>query len=307
MRDKVSEPEPGGGSDPTAAGVAARQFGVITASQLAAAGMSRNMVSRRLAEGRLRRLHRGVYAWGHDRLRGEGLLLAAVFACGQRAVLSHRSAADRWGLLPSARALVDVTIEATGGRPRRPGIHLHVVRRLDPRDVTTNDGLPITSAARTVVDIAVTCPPRHAERAVEQAYVQRLLAPGSLEDALSRASGRPTRILRRLLDQQRTPTITRNDLEEAFLAIARAAGVPDPEVNVPLHGYVPDFLWRDERLVIETDGFGVHGTKRAFEHDRRRDVDLDLNGYRVHRFTHDQVMYEPAETAERLRRLYDAQ
>ena len=287
--------------------MAARQFGVITASQLAAAGMSRNMVSRRLVDGRLRRLHRGVYAWGHDHLRGEGLLLAAVLACGRGAVLSHRSAADRWGLLPSAQALIDVTVEASGGRSRREGIDLHVVGRLDAREVTTHDGLPITTAARTVVDIAATCPPRQAERALEQAYVQRLLAPGSLEDALSRAKGRPTRTLRGLLDRQRPPTVTRNDLEEAFLAIARAAGLPDPEVNAPLHGYEPDFLWRDRRLVIETDGFGAHGTKRAFEHDRRRDIDLHLHGYKVSRFTHDQVMYDAAETAERLKRLYDAQ
>lgn len=137
--------------------------------------------------------------------------------------------------------------------------------------------------------------------------MQRFLAPGSLEDALSRANGRPTRVLRALMSKQRTPSVTRSDLEEAFLAIARAAGLPDPEVNVPLHGYEPDFLWRDKRLVIETDGFGAHGTKRAFEHDRRCDVDLDLHGYKVRRFTHDQVMYDPAETAENLRRLYDAQ
>ncbi len=293
--------------DRRAAALAARQFGVITASQLAAAGMSRNMVSRRLLDGRLRRLHRGVYAWGHDHLRGEGLLLAAVLACGQRAVLSHRSAAARWGLLPSARTLVDVTVVATGGRPRRKGIDLHVVRRLAPRDATVHEGLPITTAARTLVDIAATRSPRQAERALEQAYVQRLLAPGSLEGAISRANGRPTRTLRRLLDKQRPPTVTRNDLEEAFFDIARAAGLPDPEVNVPLHGYEPDFLWRDKRLVIETDGFGAHGTKRAFEHDRRRDIDLDLHGYKVRRFTHDQVMYDAAATAEKLRRLYDAQ
>jgi very-short-patch-repair endonuclease/predicted transcriptional regulator of viral defense system len=305
--DKVEAAAESGRVDRLAAAIAARQWGVVTARQLGECGMQRTMISRRVAAGRLLRLYRGVYAFGHDRLRPEGLLLAAVLACAPRAVLSHRTAADRWGLLPTARASVDVTVEAAGGRRRRRGIHLHVVRRLDPRDMTTHHGLPITTAARTVVDVAATCPPRHAERALEQAYVQRLLAPGSLEDALSRANGRPTRVLRALMSKQRTPTITRNDLEEAFLAISRAAGLPDPEVNAPLHGYVPDFLWRAKRLVIETDGFGAHGTKRAFEHDRRRDVDLDLNGYRVRRFTHDQVMYEPAETAERLRRLYDAQ
>jgi very-short-patch-repair endonuclease len=101
--------------------------------------------------------------------------------------------------------------------------------------------------------------------------------------------------------------ITRNDLEEAMVAISRNVGLPDPEVNADLHGYQVDFLWRDKLLVIETDGYGAHHTKRAFEHDRRRDIDLQLHGYNVRRFTHDQVVYEPAETGRRLRLLYDAQ
>jgi very-short-patch-repair endonuclease len=306
IRDKVSAPERGG-PDLRAAKVAASQWGVVGAGQLRRCGMSRSMVSRRLKEGRLLRLHRGVYAFGHDRLRPEGLLLAAVLACGDRAVLSHRAAADRWGLLPSARASIDVTVEGGGGRPRRPGIHVHVARHLDPRDVTVRDGIPLTTVARTLVDLAATCPARQAERALEQAYVQRLLAPGSIEEALARAHGRPTRPLRELLAKRRPVSITRNQLEEAFLAIARAAGLPDPEVNVPLHGYEADFLFRDRRLVIETDGFGAHGTKRAFEHDRERDVELALKGFDVHRFTHDQVILEPARTGERLRRLLERQ
>jgi very-short-patch-repair endonuclease len=159
--------------------------------------------------------------------------------------------------------------------------------------------------ARTVVDLAATGPARQAERALEQAYFQRLLAPGALEDALGRANGRPTALLHGLMEARRPATITRNDLEEAFLAIARAAGLPDPEVNAPLHGYEADFLWRDKRLVIEADGYGAHHTKRAFEHDRQRDIDLRLHGYNVRRFTHDR--HTPEDTGRRLRLLYDAQ
>jgi very-short-patch-repair endonuclease len=287
--------------------VAERQWGVITARQLIDCGMNRTMVSRRVAAGRLRRLYRGVYAFGHDRLRAEGLLLAAVFACGSHAVLSHRSAADRWGMLPTARADVDVTVAAKGGRARRPGIDLHVVRRLSSRDVTERDGLRITTPARTLVDLATTGPARQVERALEQAYVQRLLAPGALEDALGRARGRPTTVLRGLLDGEQRSTLTRSELEEAFLAIVRRIGLPDPEVNEPLHGYEPDFLWREKRLVIETDGYGTHSTRRAFEHDRRRDIELALHGYRVQRFSHDQVVHDPEQTGRLLRLLYDAQ
>jgi very-short-patch-repair endonuclease len=293
--------------DRVAAKIAASQWGVITAQQLIACGMSRDMISTRLAAGRLRRLHRGVYAWGHDRLRPEGILIAAVLAAGPGAVLSHRSAAAHWALLETARAAIDVTVEAKGGRARRGGIDLHVVRRLDPRDMTIRDGIPITTPARTIVDLAASGPARQAERALEQAYVRRLLAPGALEDALSRANGRPTSGLRGLIAAQRPSTITRSELEEAFLAIVRRVGLPDPEVNEPLHGYEPDFLWRDQRLVIETDGYGTHSTRRSFEHDRKRDVELELHGYNVRRFTHDQVMYEPEETGRLLRLLYDAQ
>ena len=265
------------------------------------------MIAARVARGSLRRLHRGVYAWGHDHLRAEACLLAAVLACGPAAVLSHRAAAAHWGLLASARAVTDVTVAASGGRPRRKGIDLHIARRLDPRDITRHDGIPVTTVARTIVDLATSGPPRRAERALEQAHVQRLLARGSVEDALTRAGGRATRVLRALIQKGQTTTITRNDLEEAFLAIVRRAGLPDPEVNVPLHGYEADFLWRDKRLVIETDGFGAHGTKRAFERDRERDVDLELRDFNVRRFTHDQVVHEPARTADRLRRLYARQ
>jgi very-short-patch-repair endonuclease len=290
-----------------AAAVALGQWGVVTAQQLLDCGMNRTMMSRRVAAGRLLPVHRGVYAWGHDRLRPEGILVAAVLACGPGAVLSHRSAAAHLGLLATARAAVDVTVEAQGGRARRRGIDLHVVRRLDPRDMTVIDGLPVTTVARTVVDLAATRPARQAERALEQAYVQRLLAPGALEDALGRANGRPTGVLRELMATQRPSTITRSELEEAFLGIVRRKRLPDPEVNEALHGYEPDFLWRERRLVIETDGYGPHHTKRAFEHDRRRDIDLALHGYNVRRFTHDQIIHTPAETGRRLRLLYDAQ
>lgn len=294
-------------ADRLAAAVAARQWGVITARQLLDCGMTRNMISRRVAAGRLRLLHRGVYAWGHDRLRPEGILIAAVLASGSGAVLSHRSAAAHWALLETARAVVAVTVEAKGGRARRRGIDLHVVRRLDHRDTTIRDGIPITTPARTLVDLAASGPARQAERALEQAYIQRLLAPGALEDALSRANGRPTGVLRGLIAAQRPSTITRSELEEAFLAIVRGIGLPDPEVNEPLHGYEPDFLWREKRLVIETDGYGSHGTRRAFEHDRRRDIELALHGYSVHRFSHDQVVHDPQQTGRLLRLLYDAQ
>ena len=269
--------------------------------------MSRDMVAARVAAGRLRPLHRGVHAWGHDRLRPEGLLMAAVLACGRGAVASHHSAAAHLELLSTARRDHDVTVKGRGTRAAHGNVVTHVARRLDQRDVTVHRGIPTTNVARTIVDLAADRLPRHAERALERAYELRLLAPDELEAAVSRAPGRRTRVLWALMEREGPPTPARNDLEEALLAASRAAGIPDPEVNVPLLGYVPDFLWRDRKLIVETDGFGSHGARRAFEHDRRRDVRLALAGFRVARFTYDQVMGRPGETVRLLAELYRGQ
>ena len=142
------------------------------------------------------------------------------------------------------------------------------------------------------------------ERALEQSHVLQLIPPGALEDTLQRAPGRKTQALRRLLTAtKRTPTLTRSELEEAFLALCRRGGLPDPEVNARLHGYEVDFLWRKQRRVIEVDGYAFHSVKGAFERDRRKDVDLELAGFPVTRFTHDQVIYQPEDTLRRARQL----
>ena len=273
-------------ADLAVAAVAARQHGVVTLEQLEASGLGVGAIKRRVAAGRLQRLWRGVYTFGHSELRPEGRLLGAVLACGQGAVLSQRSAADHWGVLRTSRTAIDVTVATLNGRAKRRGIHLHCVRRLDPRDVTALHGIPITTPARTLVDLCATVPPRMIERALEQSYVLQLIAPGAIEDALQRAAGRKTGSLRRLIAREtRTPTLTRSELEEAFLALCRRGGLPDPEVNVQLHGYEVDFLWR------------------AFERDRRKDVDLELAGFPVTRFTHDQVIHQPEDTLRRARQL----
>jgi very-short-patch-repair endonuclease len=253
-----------------------------------------------VAAQRLHRLWRGVYAFGHRELRPESRLLAAVLACGPGAVLSHRSAADRWGILPTARAGIDVTVPTQGGRRRRRGIDLHCVRRLDERDVTALDRIPIISAARTLVDLSAVVPDRKLEKAFEQAHVLQLIAPGAIEEALDRAVGRKTAALRRLLAAERSaPTLTRSELEEAFLALCRRGGLPDPEVNVHLHGYEVDFLWRRQKRVVELDGYAFHSGRRAFGRDRRKDIDLELAGFPVTRFTHQQVIYEADDTLRR--------
>ena len=290
--------------DREAARVASGQFGVITYAQLRACGLSRDRVEQRVKAGQLQRLWQGVYAFGHRELTREGRLIAAVLACGEGAVLSHRSAAQRWELLPTAQRNIDITVPTRAGRVKRPGIHLHCCRRLDPADLTTRGGIPVTTVARTLVDLNAVVPDRLLERALEQAYIRRLLPVGGIEDALERANGRKTRALRRLIAaESRTATVTRSELEERFLALIRSVELPEPEVNAWLCGYEVDFLWRAQRRVIEVDGHAYHSSRQATTRDRRKDDDLETAGYRVTRFTADQILHDPEDTLARTRRV----
>jgi very-short-patch-repair endonuclease len=290
--------------DREAALVAARQFGVITYEQLLSCGLSRNRVEQRVRAGQLQRLWRGVYAFGHRELTREGRLIAAVLACGPDAVLSHRSAAAHWELLATAQELIDVTLPTAAGRTKRRGIRLHRSRRLDSADVTQHNRIPITTVARTLVDLNAAVPDRLVERALERAYIRRLLGPNAIEDAIQGAPGRRTRTLRLLMAaEQRASTVTRSELEERFLALIRTADLPDPKVNARLCGYEVDFPWRAQRRVIEVDGYAYHSTRQAATRDRRKDNDLELAGFRVTRFTADQILHHAKDTLERAKRM----
>jgi very-short-patch-repair endonuclease len=291
------------GLDAVVADLAARQWGVVTLRQLEACGLTRGAIEHRLATRRLQRLWRGVYAFGHQELTRQGQLIAAVFACGRGAGLSHLTAAVEWEMLMREADALDITVPARSGRRRQPGIRLHCVRRLDPDDVTLNNGIPITTPARTLIDLSAVVSDRLVERALEQAQIRRLLPPGALEAALERSHGRKTRVLRALVaTERRVSTVTRSELEERFLALVRHAGLPDPEVNVRIGGYEVDFLWRVERRVIEVDGHAYHSTRQATTRDRRKDDDLEAAGFRVTRFTADQILHNPGDTLARTAR-----
>jgi very-short-patch-repair endonuclease len=286
--------------DRAAARIAARQFGVISSAQLAACGLSHNRIGQRVKAGQLQRLWRGVYAFGHRKLTRQGHLIAAVLACGPNAVVSHLAAAVEWEVLAFGGSAIDVTVPGRGTRAKRPGIRLHCVRGLDPDEITLKDGIPITTPAKTLIDLNAVVSARLLERAFEQAQIRRLLPSGALEAAVGRANGRRTRILRALIARERRArTVTRSELEECFLALVRRAGLPEPEVNVRLAGYEVDFLWRSRRRVIEVDGHAYHSTRQATTRDRRKDDDLEAAGYRVTRFTADQILHDPDDTLKR--------
>jgi predicted transcriptional regulator of viral defense system len=291
--------------------LAERQHGVISLPQLQCLGLSARAVRDRVAAGRLTRIHRGVYAVGHGRLTLRGHWMAAVLAYGPKAVLSHRSAAALHGIRPDNRPKTDVTLPSRSARPR-PRIEVHASTTLEPADVTTVDGIPCTSLARTLLDLAEVVEKRAVEKAINQAEAMRRFDLRAVEEVLSRAAGRRgAAVLKRVLAEYEGPTLTDRELEDRFLALCRSASVPRPAVNewITLDGgvaYKADFLWRAERLIVETDGWGSHGTRQAFENDRRRDRRLSVAGWTVVRFTWRDVEREPGEVTETLVRLWEA-
>jgi hypothetical protein len=230
--------------------------------------------------------------------------MAAVLACGPNAVLSHRSAADHFGLRPCSRSAVDVTAPGRAGKQRK-GIDVHRATSLDEGDVTTVRGIPTTTVARTLLDLATTIDKPGLERAVEQAEKLRIFDLAAVVDLTKRAGKRrsATALSEAIAAYTPEPAFTRSELEKRFLALCRAAGVPMPRTNNVTNGDEIDFTWPDRRLMVEVDSLRHHGTQAAFERDRRRDQQLTVAGWRVVRFTWRQVLETPAEVAATLRSL----
>ncbi len=262
-----------------------------------------------MASGRLHRVHRGVFAVGPVRLTRRGQLLAAVLACGHAAVLGYRCACELHAVLGRRGSTIDVISPTRSGR-RRAGIRVHTGATLAPQDVTVIDDIPCTSLARTLLDIAEDGPRREVERALDRAEQQQILDMGAIEDVLARANGRRgAKLLRDVLAEHLVgSTLTRSDLEEAFLAICRAIERPPDAANVWIalpegDGAEADFLWRRQDLIVEVDGRAPHTIRKAFNADRRRDARLMLLGWRVVRFTWQQVTFEPGYVAATLQGL----
>ena len=230
--------------------------------------------------------------------------MAAILATGPGAVLSHRSAAALWRLRQSLRALIDVSVDAR--RYPHPTIEAHRVR-LQPDEVTVHDGIPVTTVARTLLDLAAVVPRHQLERALREAEFRQLADRTPLATLLERyPTRRGTRALRSILESGRVGAgITRSQLEERFLALLDGAGLPRPELNahVDVGGRLVecDCLWRSDRLIVELDGYAGHGRRTAFEDDRARDRSLAAMGWRVVRLTWRQVHHRGRAVAADLR------
>jgi very-short-patch-repair endonuclease len=285
------------------AGLAAQHGGVVAAWQLLRLGIGKGAIDYWLRTGRLHVIHRGVYAVGPPVLTQHGRLWAALLACGPGAVLSHRSAAALWGIRQNNRKPIDVTVT---GRTRhgRKGIDVHLVRHLDPRDVTTNDGIPVTSVARTFLDLAEAVPQNQVRRAITEADYLRLFDLKAINEVLSRSKGRRgrkplTAALSAVVPDERT----RSDLEEAFLTFCEERGIPRPKVNRGRDGKELDMLWPQDNLIVELDGYQGHRTRRAFEEDRRRDAKHLLAGLHTLRVTDRWLAREPDDLERTIKQL----
>jgi hypothetical protein len=292
--------------DQKVAALAGRQHGVVARWQIEEVGLSRQMIKSRIAHGGLNRLHRGVYAVGHRATTVESRWMAAVLAHGPHAALSHRSAGQLWGIHPRSRIAPEVTV--SGSKKTKKGIVAH--RGTLMRDeVVWVRGIPVTSVPRTMLDLAATRSEREVERAWNEMEVRGFRDRLSVPHLLKRYPGRKgSLVLMRLAKRKELPVgITRNDLEEAFLALVDRFDLPRPRMNAHLavreRFYEIDCLWEDRRVAIELDGGAVHKTTKAFHDDRERDRILTAEGFTTARITWDHIRDTPQEVAADLRRI----
>lgn len=300
--DAISQAGPRPKGDGALADLATRQHGVVSRRQLFELGLGRGAIAHRVRQGRLHRLHAGVYLVGHRRLNQRGRWLAAVLAYGEGAVLSHASAAALWGL-QRPRSVVHVT--SPRGRRGRQGIVFHE-GKLDPEDRDDRDGIARTSVARTLLDLAEEVDEDRLRSVWEEADRLKLLRIRAVERVCERGRGRRgLQPIRRLLTEARAPTKTRSPLEDRFADFRHQHRLPPALTNVLLLGHEVDCLWPGARLVVELDSWEFHGHRAAFRRDRARDSERLAAGYRTVRVTHDRLDDEEGTLLAELRGLLE--
>jgi hypothetical protein len=270
---------------------------MVSRGQLLGLGVTASAIDHWVARGRLHPRYRGVYAVGHSVISPKGRLWGALLACGSGAVISHRDAAALWNVRRSSRVPVDITV---AGRTRvgQKGIDIHLVRRLDPLDLTEIDGISVTTLARAFLDLAEVLPERQVARAIEEAERQNLVDLGAIHQTLDRNPGRHGhKPLLHILGDAVIEPMSRSDLEIAFLELCRDHGIPRPLVNRPIGQYEADMVWPQHRLIVELDSRAYHLNRAAFENDRMKDAAFQLAGFRVVRITDWQLLRHPERVA----------
>jgi hypothetical protein len=284
--------------------LAARQHGVVSIRQLVGLiGLSQDAVERATTAGRLHRIHHGVYAVGHTDLSLHGHCLAGVLACDSEALLSHYSAAWLWGLLSTQPIPVHVTTSVRR-KPRRLPIRVHHSQTLTAVDRAIEDGIPVTSVARTALDLAARIRRDRLDRLLERAEELKLFDQPEFESVLARNRGHHGALrLCRAIELYLPPPFTRSGLERRFLTLLAEAGIPSPVTGYNEVGHELDVYWPDLRFAVELDVFETHGSRRSFEEDRLRQEDLKLVGVELTRVTGRRLEREPDQVLERVARL----
>jgi very-short-patch-repair endonuclease len=282
--------------------MAAERDGVLSLAQLRTCGLDDHAVARRVRDGRLHRLYRGVYAVGHRGLTLQGRFRAAVLACGELAVLSHFAAAVFWGFWEWEERRIDVTIIGCGSRSI-DGVRVHCSRALE-RDVLVRDGLRVTMPARTLLDLAAVLSEKGLRSTVRRAQAQGAVSIRQILELLDRSNGHHGAAKLRAVIAD-GPARTRTDLEDILLDLLDAGNVERPEINAPLRfgtqTIIPDFLWRAQRVAIEADSVAWHDHKLTREHDADKQARLEAAGLRVLRITWAQITRSPQQTLARIR------
>jgi very-short-patch-repair endonuclease len=274
-----------------------RQDNVITLEQLVEAGLGCRGVSHRVDARTMQRLHRGVFLLGAAPPTHMARARAAALACGAGAVVSHRSAAELFHLLPQTDGEVDVTVMRRNPG-FHPGIRLHRPRALARHHVTKMRGIPVTTVARTICDLAGTEPRRDVEAAFQEALYKEIVTPEDLAKVIAREPRRKgAPVIRALLED---PRMTRSEKERALLKLIDAAQLPRPVTNIRLHGHSVDAYWPAQGLVLEFDGWRAHGHRQAFDRDRKFDQVMLANGLRPMRVTDRHLQNEPVALVARI-------
>jgi very-short-patch-repair endonuclease len=276
------------------------QQGQVTHDQLVELGVGQSMISYSLVRGRIYETFGRVYAVGHRALPPLWREMGAVLACGEDAHVSRRSAAGAWGFRLPHPGDVEVTVPY-GRNARRAGIRIHRCRNIDTAEVRRHEGVPISSPALTLLEIAADLTYVEFERAFDDALTSRVMKLGEAVRLLEKSEGchGATRFAE-LARPEHELQMTASDTEQRMKALVRRGGLSTPVVNMRNGRYFPDFRWHRERVLVEVDGYRFHGTRRAFEGDRARDAEMAAAGWVVLRFTWRQLRFEPDVVLVRL-------
>ena len=271
---------------------------VLTGGELIAAGLSYEAIRVRVRQGRLQRLCRGVYFVGPGPVPARSLAKAAAASFTACVYVSHAWAAFLHGFVRAPQPPVDIVVPGAA-RVRVKGIRVHRSRTLEPPDLTERWGIPVTSAARAILDIAATSTLPQLERVIADAQVAKAVTDAQLDDVLSRAGRRrAATTLRRALAGANGLTLS--EAERILRRLLHRAGLPQPATNHPIGRYRADFCWPEAMLVIEFDSFAYHAHRRAFHHDRRRNAVLTAGGWSVMQITSEQLEREPLAVVARI-------